>query len=164
MSTNSAGMHFDDSFADGETESQSFALRIGLFEGVEDFFYKLWFDADAVVTDLDRDPSWVRIVRPHRNRAVFGSEFAGVVQHAPENLLQARCIGDQLVSRCREGNERREMSLFNVAAHDLHLRLVELMRVGLAQLQCQFSPRNPCKIEHVFYKTHLKFDISADHF
>ena len=99
-------MHFDDGFTDCETESQSFALRIGLFEGVEDFFYKLWFDADAIVADLDGDSSWARIVRPHRNRAVFGSEFARVVQHAPENLLQAGRIGDQLVSRCRRGQRK----------------------------------------------------------
>jgi hypothetical protein len=38
------------------------------------------------------------------------------------------------------------------------------MRVGHAQLQRQFSARDLCKIEHVFDKTHLKFDISADHF
>src|SRR5262249_14679069 len=104
VSTDSAGMHFNDGFAECETEPQSFALRIGLFEGVEDFSYQLWFDADAVVADLDRDPSWARIVRPHSNRAVFGSEFASVVQHAPENLLQAGCVGDQFVSRCGEGD------------------------------------------------------------
>ena len=56
------------------------------------------------------------------------------------------------------------MSLFNVAAHDLQRRLQELMRVGHAQLQRQFSARDPCKIEHVFDQTHLKFDITADHF
>src|SRR5439155_6247524 len=134
MSTNSAAMHFDDCFTARETESQSCALRNGLFEGVEDFFYKLWLDADDVVADLDGDPSRAGIVRPHRNRAIFGSEFARVVQHAPENLLQAGFIGDQLVPRSLQGNERREMSLFNVAAHDLQCRVQQLMRVGLAQL------------------------------
>ena len=54
-------MHFDNGFSDRETEPQSFALRIGLFEGVKDFFNKLWLDADAVVADLDDDPSWARI-------------------------------------------------------------------------------------------------------
>src|SRR4030095_1744215 len=105
-------MHFDDSFTDRETESQSFALRIGLFEGVENFFYKLWFDADAIVADLDGNFSWARSVPPARNRAVLGSEFPGVMQHAPKNLLQPGGIGDQLVSRCCERNERREMLLF----------------------------------------------------
>src|SRR5215469_10993483 len=155
MSTDSAGMHFNDCFADCETEPQSGVLRIGLFKGVEDFFYRLWFDADAVVADLDRDPSWARIVRPHRNRAVFGSEFASVVQHAPENLLQAGGIGDQLVSRCCERNQKREMSSFNLPAYDLQRRLQELVSVGLAQLQRQFSARDPCKIEHVFDETHF---------
>src|SRR5262249_52400681 len=157
-------MHFDDSLTDYETESQSLPLQVGLFESGEDFFYKLWFDADATVADLDCNPLWAGIVRPHRNRAVFGSEFAGVMQDAPENLLQAGRIGDQLVSRRHESNDRREMSLFDVAAHNLQRRLEELMRVGHTQLQSQFSARNSCKIEHVFDKTHLQFDISADHF
>ena len=78
MSTDGAGVHFNDGFTDYETEPKSFAFRIGLFKGVKDSSYELWFDADAVVADLDRDPSWTRIVRPHRNRAVFGSEFASV--------------------------------------------------------------------------------------
>src|SRR5215468_563491 len=108
MGTYSAGVHFDDRFAECQTESQSFALRIGLFEDVEDFFYHLWLDTDAVVADLDGDPSWARVVRSHREGAVFGGEFASVVQHAPEDLLQTRCIGDQLVSRCGQGNCRRE--------------------------------------------------------
>ena len=164
MSTNSAAMHFDDCFTDRETESQAFALRIGLFEGVEDFFYKIWLDTDAIVADLDGDPSWARVVLPHRDRAIFGSEFARVVQHAPENLFQPGCIGDQLVSRCREVNQRREMSLFNVVAHDLQRRLQELVRVGLAQLQCHFSARDPAKIEYVFDQTHFKFEITAHHF
>src|SRR5437667_12656968 len=99
-------MHFDDCFTDRETEAKSFALRIGLFEGVEDFVYKSWLDADAIVADLDRDPSWARIVRSHGNRAVFGSEFASIVQDAPENLLQAGRIGDQLVPRSLQRNER----------------------------------------------------------
>src|SRR5512147_1609921 len=100
-------MHFNDGFADYETETKSFAFRIGLFKGVKDSSYELWFDADAIVADLDRDPSWTWIVRSHRNRTVFESEFAGVAQKVPENLLQARCIGDQLVLGCREGNDRR---------------------------------------------------------
>ena len=91
----SAGMHFDNGFTNCETESQSFALRNGLFEGVEDLFYKLLHrDADAIVADLDCNSSWAGIVRPHRNRAVFGSEFARVMQHAPKNLLQPGGIGD----------------------------------------------------------------------
>src|SRR5437773_7535917 len=119
MSANSAAMHFDDCFTDSETEPQSFVLRIGLFEGVEDFFYKSWLDADAVVADLDGDPSWAGIVRSYRNRAIFGSEFARVVQHAPENLLQAGRIGHQLVPRSLQDKERRQVPVVNVAAHDL---------------------------------------------
>jgi hypothetical protein len=86
------------------------------------------------------------------------------MQKVPENLLQARCIGDQLVLRCRELNDRREMSLFNLAAHDLQRRLEQLMRIGLAQLQRQLSARDPGKIEQIFDQAHLKFEITADHF
>jgi len=157
-------MHFNDSFTDYETEPKSFAFRIGLFKRVKDSSYEVWLDANAIVADLDRDPSWTGIGRPHRNRAVFWSEFASVVQKVPENLLQARCVGDQLVSRCREGNNRREMSLFNLTAHDLQRRLEELMRVGLAQLQRQLSARDAGKIEQIFDQAHLKFEITADHF
>src|SRR4030095_4924164 len=132
-------MHFNDGFTDYETEPKSFVFRIRLFKGVKDFSYELWFDADAIVADLNRDPSWTWIVRSHRNRAVFGSEFASVAQKVPENLLQARCVDAQFVSRCREGNNRRKMSLFDLATHDLQRRLKELMRVGLAQLQRQLS-------------------------
>ena len=78
MGTDSAAMHFNNGFADYEAESKSFAFGIGLFKGVKDSSYELRFDADAIVADLDRDPAWTRIVRPHRNRAVFGSEFASV--------------------------------------------------------------------------------------
>src|SRR4030095_16559246 len=99
-------MHFNDGFTDYETEPKSFAFRIGLFKGVKDSSYELWFDADAIVAELDRDTCRAGIVGPNRNRAVFGSEFAGVAQKVPENLLQARCVGDQLVLRCREGNDR----------------------------------------------------------
>src|SRR5438093_10910189 len=96
MSTNSAAMHFDDCFTDRETESQSFAMRIGLFEGVEDFFYKSWLDADAVVAALDGGRSWARIVRPHRNRAIYAREFAGVMQDATKKLMQPVLLGEQL--------------------------------------------------------------------
>src|SRR5262245_12020620 len=116
-------MHFHDGFTDRKSEPQSFAMQIGLFERVKDLFYKMWFEADAIVADLDRDPSWARIVGPHRNRPIFGSEFACVMQHAPENLLQAGRISDQLVPRSLQGNESREMSSFNVAAHHLQCRL-----------------------------------------
>ena len=54
-------MHFDDGFADRETEPQTLAPRIGLFEGSKDTSDKLWFDADAIIADLDGDYSWVRI-------------------------------------------------------------------------------------------------------
>src|SRR5207248_11351813 len=114
--TNSAGVHFDDSFADRETEPQTFAPRIGPFEGSKNSSDKLWFDADAIIADLDGDCSWVRIVRPHRNCAVFRREFASVAKDVPKNLLQARWIGNQLVMRCQQGNGELEMSILNVAA------------------------------------------------
>src|SRR5262245_29266887 len=142
-------MHFNDGFTDYETEPKSFAFRIGLFKRVKDSSYEFWLDADAIVADLDRDPSWAGIVRPHRNRAVFWREFASVAQKVPENLLQARCVGDQLVSRGREGNNGREMSLLNLTAHDFQRRLQELMRVGLAQLQRQLSGRDAGQVEPI---------------
>ena len=57
MSADAAGMHFNDGFTDYEAETKSFVFRIGLFKRVKDSFYELWFDADAIVANLDRNPS-----------------------------------------------------------------------------------------------------------
>ena len=125
-------MHFDDCFANRETEPETFPPRIGLFEWIKDSFDKLWFDAHAAVADLDADRLWVRIVRPYRNRAVFRREFASVAKDAPENFLQAWHVSDKLVPGRRQSDDELEMSIFHVAADDVHCRLEKLMRVSRA--------------------------------
>src|SRR5206468_2525421 len=109
--TNSALVHFDDCFADRETEPETFATRIRLFERIKNSFDKLWFDAHAAVIDLDGDRRCVRIVRPHGNRAVFWRtplhttarkastpiEFTGLIC---EQASRSRKLRLSLVPRC----------------------------------------------------------------
>src|SRR5437763_13495248 len=61
-------------------------------------------DPHAAVTDLDGDRLWVRIVRSHRNRAVFRRELASVAKNAPENFLQAWRIRDEFVPGSRQSD------------------------------------------------------------
>ena len=84
--TDSSGVHFDDGFADRETEPQTFAPRIGLFEGSKDFSDKFWFDADAAIADLDGDSSWVRIYDRTES-----APFSGVNLQALRKTFQKTC-------------------------------------------------------------------------
>jgi len=50
-----AAVHLDDRFANGQTEAEAFLVRINLLKGIEDFVEKLRLDSDAGVADLDGD-------------------------------------------------------------------------------------------------------------
>jgi hypothetical protein len=109
-------VHFDDCFANCETEPETFPPRIGLFERVKDSFDKLRFDAHAAVTDLDGD---VLLVRPHGNHAVLRRELVKL-RKTPRKLAASGRISDKVVSgaarvttslRCRSSMSLRTMSI-----------------------------------------------------
>ena len=60
-----AAVHIDDGFADRETQTQTLALGVDLFEGVEDLLEKLRFNTDAAIADLNADAVLGGIVRAH---------------------------------------------------------------------------------------------------
>src|SRR6266404_2654181 len=116
---NGAAVHLEDRFADRQTKTEAFPPRTGLLESIEDFLGKLRRDPNSGVANFDRDRFRRRVEAAHRDSAELGSELAGVAQHVPKNLLQARWIDNHGVRRRLEGNGNFTMSIFEIAAHDL---------------------------------------------
>src|SRR5437870_13667972 len=110
-------MHLDDCFADGKTQAKTFMSCTGLFEGVKDFFKKLWFDTNTIIADLDGKRVRVRVAGMDENSAVFRCEFVGIAKNIPKNLLQARRIDEQFVMRCFQSNGRCDMPILHFATY-----------------------------------------------
>src|SRR4051812_8746888 len=75
---NRAVMHFDDGFANRETETETFAAGAALLEGFEDFFQVLGLDPDAGVDDLDLKRAGLGIGSADGHGALPRSKFGGV--------------------------------------------------------------------------------------
>src|ERR1700720_3789985 len=91
---------------------------MGLLEWLEDFVEVFRGDAHTTVTDLNRDGTWRDVVSSHRYLAGIGSEFAGVAQNVPKDLLQAGWIDSHPVKSRLEVKGKFTISMFNVATHD----------------------------------------------
>ena len=48
-----AAVHLDDRFANGETEAEAFLVRINLLKGIEDFVEKLRLDSERFADRLE---------------------------------------------------------------------------------------------------------------
>src|SRR5438067_9462380 len=62
LRANTAAVHLDDCFADGETEPETFRPHFELLERSENFLEKLRFNANAVVGHFNSDRIWRVVV------------------------------------------------------------------------------------------------------
>ncbi|MGC4001105.1 MAG: hypothetical protein QM767_28065 [Anaeromyxobacter sp.] len=96
-------MLFHQCFGDGHSQAKPAELtrdlRVGLFEGLEDFAEEIGVDPDPVVVERNPQPTWSPLaiggqhLGEHLDAAVDGTEFAGVAD-LPEDLLDAGGVGE----------------------------------------------------------------------
>ncbi len=156
-------MHLDNCFADGETKTKTFAARMGLLEWLEDFVKVFRGDAHTTVPDLNGDGTRREVVGSHRHLSEIGSEFGGVAQDVPEDLLQAGWIDSHLVKSGLEGKGMFAMSMFNVATHNFDRAPKQFVSIRADEMKLQFAAGNAGEIEKIVDESRLKFDIAANH-
>ncbi len=99
----------------------------------------------------------------HRYLAEIGSEFAGVAQNVPEDLLQAGWIDSHPVNSGLEAKGKFAMSMFNVATHDFHRAPKQFVSIRADEMKLQFAATNAGEIEKIVDESRFKFDIAANH-
>src|SRR5690349_22739825 len=150
MGGNGTLVGFHQSFADGQTQSESAKLAAAaLFESIENVRQRFRIDAATGILHFSLKLTFAVVARSNAKLPSSWREFDGVLDQVPEDLFKPRRICSQKnCIRCKLGRKRKLLFL------DLHLAGFDrVSKKGVSvydfKTQFHFAFADPSKIEEI---------------